>query len=285
MPAVVVRTVAELRGILAPDRRAGRPIGLVPTMGALHDGHLELIREAAAVSEEVVVSVFVNPTQFNDPGDLDAYPRDLDADVALASDAGATIVFAPTAAEVYPNGFSTSIHVSGVTERWEGASRGASHFDGVATVVAKLFTIVGADAAWFGQKDAQQVAVVRRLVADLDIPIVVHAVPTVRDASGLALSSRNVRLTDGERAQALALSRSLIGARSAVDAGERDASALAGAALEVLASAGIAPEYWAIVDPATFEPLPVIDRDALAIVAAFVGDVRLIDNLPLPLPR
>ena len=278
---VVTRTVAELRGLLAPHRRDGARIGLVPTMGALHEGHLGLIRAASLASDIVIVSVFVNPTQFTDPADLDAYPRTLDRDVELAASAGADVVFAPSGAEVYPRGFATSIRVTGVTERWEGAARGASHFDGVATVVAKLFTMTAPDAAWFGQKDAQQVAVVRRLVADLDLPVAIRTVATVRAPDGLALSSRNARLSDADRTRALALHASLADARAAVAQGVTDTRALAEAARGVLAAAGIDSEYWAIVDAATFEPLDAVRDGALAIVAARVSDVRLIDNLPL----
>ncbi|GAB3604002.1 pantoate--beta-alanine ligase [Microbacterium aureliae] len=277
----VVDTVAALRELLAPVRRDGRRIGLVPTMGALHAGHATLIRAAAAESDVVVVSVFVNPAQFDEAADLAAYPRTLDADVATAAAAGAAVVFAPPPAEVYPAGFATSVHIGGLTERWEGTSRGASHFDGVALVVTKLFGMVGADAAWFGRKDAQQLAVVRRLAADLDLVTEVRSVDTVRDADGLALSSRNTRLSADERVRALALSRSLFDARDAVRRGETDAAVLAGRARQTLASAGATVEYWAVVDPATFESRDVATPSSLAIVAARVGAVRLIDNLPL----
>lgn len=277
----VVRTVAALRERVAAARAAGGRIGLVPTMGALHEGHLALVRAADAASALVVVSVFVNPTQFDDAGDLDAYPRDLDRDVALAASAGADLVFAPAPGEVYPRGFSTSIRVSGVTGRWEGAVRGTAHYDGVATVVAKLLAMAAPDAAWFGQKDAQQVAVVRRLVADLDLPVEIHAVPTVRADDGLALSSRNARLTDAARTRALALHRSLARARDRAAAGETSTAALAAEARGILAGAGIEPEYWAIVDGASFDPLDEVAPGALAIVAAVVDGVRLIDNLPL----
>lgn len=274
----VIDSVAQLRAALDPIRRRGGRIGLVPTMGALHEGHLTLIREAARVSDEVVVSVFVNPTQFTDAADLAAYPRDPETDAAMAASAGATVVFAPTPGEVYPAGFSTGIRVGGVSEPWEGTARGAAHFDGVALVVTKLFLMVGADAAWFGRKDAQQVAVVRRLVRDLNIPIEIHAVPTVRDADGLALSSRNVRLSAADRAKALAIPRSLSAAGAAVADGETDAALLTARAHEALRAAGIEPEYWAIVDPDSFAPLTRIETESLAIVAAPVGGVRLIDN-------
>ncbi|WP_251453318.1 pantoate--beta-alanine ligase [Microbacterium sp. Marseille-Q6648] len=277
----VVTTVAELRAALDPVRRAGGRIGLVPTMGALHDGHRRLIASAAAESDAVVVSVFVNPAQFDEPADLAAYPRTLESDSAAASDAGATLLFAPTPDEVYPDGFATAVHVGGVSERWEGASRGAAHFDGVALVVAKLFGMVGADTAWFGRKDAQQLAVVRRLARDLNLATEVRAVDTVRDADGLALSSRNARLSPDERTRALALSSSLFAAREAVRSGERSAAALVARALDALADADVATEYWAVVDPITFAPVETPAAGSLAIVAARVGAVRLIDNLPL----
>ncbi|MDL9980150.1 pantoate--beta-alanine ligase [Microbacterium candidum] len=278
---LVVRTVAELRERLLPARLAGERIGFVPTMGALHDGHLELIRGAAAENGEVVVSIFVNPTQFNDPADLASYPRTEERDVELARSAGATAVFAPSAGEMYPAGFSTSVHVTGVTERWEGASRGAAHFDGVAVVVTKLLSAVGADTAYFGQKDAQQVAVVRRFATDLNLPTRIRSLPTVRDADGLALSSRNVRLSADDREAALSLSRSLAGARRRVTEGETDTAVLAAEASRILSDAGASVEYWAVVDPVTFEPLDAIVPGTLAIVAARVGDVRLIDNAVL----
>lgn len=277
----MVETVGALRARLAPARARGRRIGLVPTMGALHDGHLRLIREASATCDEVVVSIFVNPTQFDDPADLASYPAALEADAHVAAGAGASVVFAPAVAEMYPSGFATTVHVMGVSERWEGAARGAGHFDGVATVVAKLLGIVLPDAAWFGQKDAQQVAVVRRIVADLNLPVAVDVVPTVREPDGLAMSSRNTRLAPADRARAALLWRTLADARSAAAAGERDARILTVAATRTLAEAGIAVDYWAVVDPVTFEPLERVAPGALAIVAARVGPVRLIDNAPL----
>jgi pantoate--beta-alanine ligase len=279
--SLVVRTVSELRERLARARGAEDRIGLVPTMGALHEGHLALIRTAAEENDEVVVSIFVNPTQFNDAADLDAYPRTEDRDLELAKAAGATLLFVPSAAEMYPAGFATSVHVGGVSERWEGATRGASHFDGVALIVTKLLVSVWAETAYFGQKDAQQVAVVRRLAADLNLPTRIAALPTVRDADGLALSSRNARLNADERDAALSLNRSLQRARDLVAAGERDTALLEAEAGRILLDAGAGIEYWAIVDPSTFEPLPEVVPGALAIVAARVGPVRLIDNAPL----
>lgn len=278
-----LRTIAEVRTALKGARRDGRSIGFVPTMGALHEGHLQLIRTARDHHDEVVVSIFVNPTQFNDAADLAAYPRVEASDAEAAANAGAGLLFAPSADEMYPAGFATSVHVGGPSERLEGASR-PGHFDGVATVVTKLLNIVGADVAYFGQKDAQQLAVVRQLVADLNIPTTIEAVETVRDADGLALSSRNARLTPADREQALALSRALRAAQDIV----ASANGAAASAEDVLAAAraefaarGIAPDYVELVDPTTFIPLPAVDGDALVAVAARVGDVRLIDNLPL----
>jgi len=276
-----VRTVSELRERLGGARRSERRIGLVPTMGALHEGHLALIRTAAEDNDEVVVSIFVNPTQFDDPADLHAYPRTEDHDTELAEAAGATLLFVPSAAEMYPAGFGTSVHVAGVSERWEGAMRGASHFDGVALVVTKLLVSVWADTAYFGQKDAQQVAVIRRFAADLNLPTAIAALPTVRDADGLALSSRNARLGADDREAALSLSRSLRRARDLVAAGERDSGRLEAEARRILLDAGARIEYWAVVDPSTFEPLTDVVAGALAIVAVRVGPVRLIDNAPL----
>lgn len=279
----VIRTVAELRAVTGPVRRSAGRIGLVATMGALHEGHLSLIRAAAAECEQVVVTIFVNPAQFNDPGDLDAYPRTEDEDVRLATEAGATVIFAPGPEEVYPPGFVTAVRVGGVSEPWEGAARGASHFDGVALVVAKLFGMVTPDLAWFGQKDAQQVAVVRRLVADLNIPTAIRVAPTVREADGLAMSSRNVRLDAADREAALSLSRGLRLVADRAAAGDTDAPALARAGRAVVEQAGAEVEYFAIVDPGTFAELDDVgDRNALAIVAARVGQVRLIDNWELP---
>jgi pantoate--beta-alanine ligase len=275
----IVRTVPELRAELAPARRADRTIGLVPTMGALHDGHLSLISRARASTDVVVVSLFVNPTQFDDATDLGAYPRDEERDARLAAHAGADVLFAPPAAEVYPPGFATSVRVAGVTEPLEGASRGEEHFAGVATVVAKLLNMAQPDAAFFGQKDAQQVAVVRRLVRDLDMPVRIEVGPTVREPDGLALSSRNGRLANGQRERAVALARALAAARAAVRGGERDPATVAAAARAAMRDLGVEPEYLELVAPDTFAAVRRIDGDpVLVAVAARVGDVRLIDN-------
>jgi len=274
-----VRTVADLRAHLRGPRRAGLRIGLVPTMGALHEGHLSLVAQARAACDIVVVSLFVNPAQFDDAADLRAYPRDEARDAALAEQAGADVLFAPPTDEVYPAGFATSVRIVGITEPLEGESRGEEHFAGVATVVAKLFNMAQPDVAFFGQKDAQQVAVIRRLVADLDIPVRVEVGATAREPDGLALSSRNARLRNGERERAVALPRALAAARQAVADGERDPARVAAAARAAMRDLDVEPEYLALVSPDTFTPIRRIDGDpVLVAVAARVGDVRLIDN-------
>lgn len=275
-----IRTVAELRAALAAPRRDGRSIGLVPTMGFLHEGHTALIARAAAECDEVVVSLFVNPTQFNDPGDLAAYPRDEARDSELAAQAGAHLLFAPALGEVYPDGFATTVAVRGVTESLEGAHRGVAHFDGVTTVVTKLLNMAGPDVAYFGQKDAQQALVIRRLVRDLDMPVEIVVVPTVREPDGLALSSRNVRL-NGDRDRALALSAALRAAEDAVAAGERDAVAVRAAALAAMQPFAVEPEYLKLVTTDSLAPVDTIDGEVLLALAADVGGVRLIDNTTL----
>jgi len=273
-----VRTVGDLRAALREPRRAGHTIGLVPTMGALHDGHISLIRAARTANDLVVVSLFVNPAQFDDAGDLARYPRDEARDAALAAAAGTDLLFAPPAGEVYPDGFATTVHVAGLTETLEGAHRGVAHFDGVATVVTKLLTMVGPDVAYFGQKDAQQLAVIRRLVRDLDLPVHIEACPTVREPDGLALSSRNVHLAGADRERALALKRGLDAATAAFEAGERDAAAIAHAGRAAMERLGVEPEYLAVVSPDDLRPVRTIAADVLVAVAARVGPTRLIDN-------
>ena len=274
-----VRSIAELRELLNGPRRDGRRIGLVPTMGALHDGHLSLIRMARSDCDVVVTTLFVNPAQFDDAADLRAYPRDEGHDADIAEQAGADILFAPSAEAIYPPGFATTVGVAGITAPLEGESRGQAHFDGVATVVTKLFNIAQPDVAYFGQKDAQQVAVIRRLVRDLDIPVRIEVGATVREPDGLALSSRNVRLRNGERERALALPRALRAARDAVAHGERDSAAIAASARAAMTAAGVEPEYLALVSPDSFTAVQRIDGDdVLVAVAARIGDVRLIDN-------
>ncbi|KJL26140.1 Pantothenate synthetase [Microbacterium oxydans] len=274
----ILRTIPEVRAAIRDARAAGETIGLVPTMGAFHDGHLSLMRAAREASDLVVVSHFVNPTQFGANEDLSAYPRDEARDAGLAEAAGVDILFAPTESEIYPDGFATNIHVAGLADVLDGASRGAHHFDGVATVVTKLFGIVRPDAAYFGQKDAQQVLVVRRVVRDLDLDVRIIACPIVREADGLAMSSRNVYLDSEARSQASALNRALDAGAAAFEAGDRDAGSILSTARGVLADAGIDPEYVELRDAETLRPLARVDRDALLAVAAHVGAARLIDN-------
>jgi pantoate--beta-alanine ligase len=296
-----VRTVTELRAALAPVRQAAlaRPthggavasiggtgrvtttIGLVPTMGALHEGHLSLIRSARAQCEYVVVSLFVNPAQFEEGADLALYPRSEAEDARLAEGAGADILFAPSIEEVYPDGFASAVEVFGLTDRLEGASRGASHFRGVTTVVTKLLNMVSPDVAYFGQKDAQQVAVIKRMVADLNMPVGIEVCPTERARDGLALSSRNARLDQDQRKRAGALFEALEQAAVLAYAGERSAEKLVRAAHETLVARGVEPEYLELVDPLTFERIDSLAATALLVVAARVGAVRLIDNAVL----
>lgn len=277
----MVETVREIRDRVARSRSDRATVGLVPTMGALHEGHLSLVRQAAAACDVVVVSVFVNPTQFDDPDDLDRYPRDLATDADLARRAGAALVFAPPAEEMYAEGRATTVHVAGPAEGFEGARR-PGHFDGVATVVTKLLAIVTPDVAYFGRKDAQQVAVVRRVVADLDLPVRIAEGATVREPDGLALSSRNVRLGPEDRQRAPALSAALAAARDLWLTGERSGAALAHQARRTLDDRGVAAEYVAVADAATFRPVTgPVASPAVLVLAARLGDVRLIDNLRL----
>jgi pantoate--beta-alanine ligase len=276
----VVRTVAELREALAPSRGDG--VGFVPTMGALHEGHLSLLRAAREENGAVVLSIFVNPTQFGEAADLDAYPRTEATDVALAAEAGVDVVFAPSVSEMYPAGFATTVSVAGaITGTLEGAVRGRSHFDGVATVVAKLLLAVQPDRAYFGAKDAQQVVVVRRMVADLGIPVDVVTRPTSRDADGLARSSRNTRLSPDDRALAAAIPRSLRAAQDAFARGIRDRRRLTDAVRAELTAAGLDPEYVEIVDADSLEPVAEVTSAALLALAVRVEQVRLIDNVVL----
>ncbi len=275
-------TLDDLRLELDTARLSGRSIGLVPTMGALHEGHLSLIDRSTRENGFTVVTIFVNPTQFRPGEDLDAYPRQLEIDVALAAERGADVVFAPPVEEVYPAGHATSVATLGITETLCGAPerRGHEHFDGVTTIVAKLFNMTQADRAYFGQKDAQQVAVIRRMARDLNFRTEIVACPTVREADGLALSSRNAYLSAAERPRALSLSRALRAAAAAVAAGQRDASAIQRAARELLAETDEV-EYFELVDPVSLDPVERIDGPVLAAVCARVGATRLIDNMLL----
>jgi len=271
-----IRTVAEMRAYVAAARRDSRSVGLVPTMGAFHAGHHSLMRAARERCDEVVVWLFVNPRQFEEANDLAAYPRDEVRDAAEAAELGVDVLFAPAVDEVYPPGFGTSVHVDGLSDVLEGAERGVSHFTGVCTVVTKMLNMVTPDLAFFGQKDAQQVAVLRRMVRDLNVPVELAVLPTVREPDGLALSSRNVRLSPDERRRATALSRALHAAEAAVGAGERDAGAIGAAARAAMGD--VEPEYLALVDPDSFQPVQNLNGRVLVAVAARIGEVRLIDN-------
>ena len=273
----VVRTIADLRAELAD---APRPVGLVPTMGFFHDGHLSLMRAARAANETVVVSLFVNPTQFGPTEDLEAYPRDEQGDLELAKASGVDIVFAPSVQEVYPDGFDTTVEVGGLTEPLDGAAR-PGHFKGVTTIVTKLLNMVGPDAAYFGQKDAQQALVIQKLVRDLDMPVRIEVCPTIRESDGLAMSSRNAYLTDEERIRATALSRALRAAEQTVARGDVDADAVIAAARRELDDAGIEPEYLELRSATDLTPAERVNGSTLLAVAARVGRARLIDNTML----
>jgi pantoate--beta-alanine ligase len=279
----IVRTKTELREALAGPRREGRRIGLVPTMGYFHDGHLSLMRQARQDCDVVVVSLFVNPTQFGPGEDLDAYPRDEDRDAELAALEGVDLLWMPDAGGMYPDGFATTIEVgndlTGVLEG-DPEHRGPSHFRGVTTVVAKLFNSVQPDVAYFGRKDAQQALVIERMTRDLDFPIEITVLPTVREEGGLALSSRNAYLTAEQREQATAISRALRAAEEAARRGERSADALVEAARAELRNAGIEPEYVEARAAEDLSPVAELNgRPVLVAVAARVGRARLIDNV------
>lgn len=295
---IVAETIAALRAA-----RAGLagPVGFVPTMGALHDGHLSLIRRARAENAAVVISVFVNPAQFGPHEDLARYPRALERDLGLAAHEGVDLTFAPRTEEIYAQGFATYVEVEGLTRRWEGERR-PGHFRGVATVVHRLFLLVQPDRAYFGEKDYQQLVVVRRLATDFPVPppspsprpldptaqrLEVIACPTVRDPDGLALSSRNAHLGPDDRRRATALWRALRRAQQLLAEGERRGAALEQAMTRELEASGARADYVAVVDPQTLEPVATVEREARALVAAYVGCTRLIDNAALsarPLP-
>jgi pantoate--beta-alanine ligase len=274
-------TKAELREALADARAAGRSIALVPTMGAFHEGHLSLIRAARRTCDEVVVSLFVNPTQFGQGEDLAGYPRDQARDAGLAEAEGVDVLYAPEVADVYPPGFATAVEVSGLTEALCGApgQRGSEHFRGVTTVVAKLLNTVQPDVAFFGQKDAQQAIVIRRMVADLDFPVRIEVLPTVREPDGLAESSRNRYLSPAERERAVVLSRALHAAEDAAGGNGGSVRAALDAARAELDAAGVEPEYLEARDADDLSPVESFNgRPVLIALAARVGKARLIDN-------
>ena len=277
----IIQSPVEMQRVAEDYRLKGKSIGLVPTMGALHEGHLSLIRRCRTEHDLTIMSLFVNPTQFNSQADLVSYPRGLDADARMARTEGVDIIFAPTVDGIYPTGYATYVNVERLIDRWEGAFR-PGHFRGVATVCTKLFAICRPHKAYFGQKDYQQSLVVRRLAADLNLGLEIVVLPTVREPDGLALSSRNVLLSPEERRQARVLSRALFQAQAAVRAGERDAARVQGAIEQEIRSAPLAVlDYVGVCDPETLEPLEQITGKAVAVVAAKFGTTRLIDNVLL----
>jgi pantoate--beta-alanine ligase len=276
---ITVTTIAEVRATCDTTRARGGTVGLVPTMGYFHEGHRSLMRAARAANDLVVVSLFVNPTQFGPNEDLGRYPRDLAADTAIATDEGVDVLFVPTVDEMYPDGMCTTVHVAGLTEGLCGASR-PTHFDGVTTIVAKLFSIAGPCSAYFGRKDAQQLAVVRRMAADLDLRVDVVGCPLVREPDGVAMSSRNAYLSPEQRDHARVLVGALTAVADVIEAGERDARALRDLVVAlVTAEPDVRLDYADVVDAATLQPIDRLERDALIALAAFVGTTRLIDNI------
>ena len=271
-------TVEGLRNVVAGWKGAGARVGVVPTMGALHQGHLSLVEAAKANCDRVIVTIFVNPKQFNNPEDLKKYPRDAKRDSSLLSAAGVDLLFAPPPEVVYPEDFATTVSVSGLTSALEGTFR-PGHFDGVATVVTKLFLMTGADAAFFGEKDWQQLQIVRRLVRDLNIPTEIVGCPTLRESDGLAMSSRNVRLPSEVRPVAPELHKAMMAAAEAIGAGQAVGDALEAARQAVLAAGFDEVEYLELRDAERLTPLDLLDRPARMLAAAWLGGVRLIDNI------
>lgn len=277
----IITTVEEMQTLARELRAAGSTIGCVPTMGYLHDGHASLIRAAAEHHGTVVTSIFVNPMQFAPTDDLSRYPRDFERDKIIAEAAGCAVIFAPTVDEMYPAGFATTISVGGVSAPFEGAHR-PGHYDGVATVVAKLFVAIAPDEAYFGQKDYQQTLVVRRMVTDLGLPVKIHTMPTRRESDGLAMSSRNVYLSEEERAQAAALYRALSVGVSTIERGERQADAIVDAMHAVLSMIpGITIDYLAVADAATLSTHETYaaGQEVVLLLAVRIGTTRLIDNM------
>jgi pantoate--beta-alanine ligase len=276
----VIRAPAEMRAWSDAARARGERVAFVPTMGALHAGHVSLLREARRRGDRLVLSIFVNPTQFGPREDLSRYPRDLAGDLAKVATADTDVAYVPEAGDVYPRGYQTFVEVRDVSQGLDGASR-PGHFVGVATVVCKLFNVVRPHVALFGEKDFQQLAVVRRMTADLDLGVEIVAMPTVREPDGLAMSSRNAYLSPDERRRALALSRGLEAARAAAARGERDGAALVGLARAALDGQVDRVDYIELRDADTLAPLPALDRPGVLLIAAFVGTTRLIDNARL----
>jgi pantoate--beta-alanine ligase len=277
----VISTVAEMQAICREVRRSGKSLGFVPTMGALHEGHLSLVRSARAHNQTVAASIFVNPLQFGPNEDFSKYPRAMERDKALLEAERVDLLFAPSAEEMYPKGAVTEVYVAGLSEKLDGKSR-PGHFKGVTTVVAKLFEIVRPDRAYFGQKDAAQVAVLRKMVHDLNMDVELIVCPIVRERDGLAMSSRNAYLTAEQRRQALVLNRALMRVQATADRGEKNAAALREAGKQVIGEEpGARLDYFEIVDANTLDSVGDISKGALVAVAAYVGTTRLIDNLVL----
>ncbi len=283
----VTRTIAETRRVLDRVRVDGRSVALVPTMGALHDGHISLVRNAITLPQDsrrkvfVTVSIFVNPTQFGPSEDFEKYPRNVDCDAERCMREGVDLIFAPSAREMYPEGFNTWVEVAGLADRFEGAVR-PGHFRGVTTVCAKLFNIVQPDRAYFGMKDYQQLKVIQKMVRDLNMPLEIVPIETVREPDGLAMSSRNAYLSPSERSSALVLSRALAHARSLFDSGERRARCLQEEVAKlILGEPGVRMDYAEVVDAESLEPIDTITRAAVVLIAARVGNTRLIDNTVL----
>lgn len=276
----IIHTIGDLRSALNQERAAGKSIGFAPTMGALHHGHESLMIAASTLCEVGVASIFVNPLQFAPDEDLDSYPRMLDEDAAKAEASGIDYLFVPSVREMYPEENWTTVSLRVVTEPWEGDSR-PSHFAGVATVVSKLFNIVGECTAFFGQKDFQQLAMLRRMTSDLNFPVEIKGMPTVREEDGLAMSSRNLRLTPEHRAQAPTVQRALQAGVSTIEAGERDPNAVEAVVRAMLATAPAAakPDYIAVVDAASLRTPTVLEGEIRLLTAVYFGDVRLIDNV------
>lgn len=281
---MIATNTASLADIVAGWKRSGETVAVVPTMGALHDGHLSLVRLAGRSADRTIATIFVNPIQFNNPADLELYPRDADGDARLLEREGADLLFAPDADEMYPDNYSTTVSVSGISEGLCGAFR-PGHFDGVATVVAKLLLQTRADLAVFGEKDYQQLHVVRRMASDLNIPARIVGHPTVREADGLAMSSRNLRLRPDQRKIASKLVEELSRAASEIASGAHVADALARARREIVAGGFSSVEYMEMRAEADLQPLKELTQPARLLAAAYLGDVRLIDNVPVSLPE
>lgn len=274
----VAHKVAEVRAAMRDARRAGGRTGFVPTMGDLHAGHLALIQKAKTECDFVVVSIFVNPTQFGPGDDFERYRRAVDDDLRVCEREGADLVFLPSVEEVYPEGYGVEVHVPPLEETWEGEFR-PGHFVGVATVVLKLFNIVGPDVAYFGMKDYQQLVLIRTMVRNLNLPVEIVPVETVREPDGLALSSRNRYLSDEERQQATPISLALRHGKAMVEAGEQDPEPIRQAVHDTMSQVGLKVQYVAVVDPERMEPMEVVGRPVLIAVAALCGTTRLIDNV------